>query len=942
MRNRLLSCPKDSRSGLDIVEECSDDIYRTLVTDSRTVGFRPSPQTSDDNAQTSSAQRSAPATQTSRRPVESGPKGPAVRLQTELPDAQLEKRLLRLYRRQRTLIQEQGINTLYLALGFLHWRESESERYWRRAPLVLVPVALNRTGIRSKFRIKFSEEDLGPNLSLEEKLRRDFDIALPDFPETLSPDKYFCQVESAIRSLRHSHLEHGERTQPWRVKPKEISLGFFSFAKLRMYRDLDPDQWPSGQAPGDHPILGALLGDSGFGGVNLTPETLPTVASSPDSEPSTILDADSSQVECLRAARTAKAMVVQGPPGTGKSQTIANMIADAIHRGETVLFVAEKMAALEVVERRLLKADLGNACLQLHSRGANKKAVLDDLDKTMQQDKPVEDPGVEHNLRSLKTSQQELTQYAEDIAAPIGDSDIPPRIAIARHCGATASLPTPYPSISLDGADRWTHDDVQKRERAAEVFDEIIQEIGDPRHNLFHGSLREEFLPSEEHTLHSTLNDLDVTVQQIASLASPLTTLINAAPIANLDAARSLHAVATELEEAPSLDGCNPDKKVWLERTSDLVHLTKIGRELQTLRSWHRDRLTPSALARDVEPLRQDLATTGASWPRFLRFLRFLNSKWRAAHAEFRSLCTGKPPRRLPEILHWLDTVIEANRAESDLDKNRRLYVDAFESAPDWTSVDWTLRHRQAEWISATRQRMSHQELPEWTLAAAARRSADLPARLREMTSALDRFDATLGQLLQFLKHPPAGPIFDFVTGATSFDQNRTRIARLRDSPGQLRSLSRHNAHSSRLRSLGLGPLVEHCEEHSQISLAAAFRATHADSLLRRAFAERPSLRTFDRLQHERTVRLFCKHDRAQFRVHQHATVAAHHQAMPPHAGGRIALLRRYLAKKRGLPSIRRLMEEGHPENQARVPDEPVIGGAVPAARLCGVRCGDL
>ncbi|MCZ4238094.1 AAA family ATPase, partial [Staphylococcus equorum] len=74
--------------------------------------------------------------------------------------------------------------------------------------------------------------------------------------------------------------------------------------------------------------------------------------------------------------------VIQGPPGTGKSQTIANIIAAAIGDGKRVLFVAEKMAALEVVKRRLDATGVGDACLELHSNKANKRALLDELRRT--------------------------------------------------------------------------------------------------------------------------------------------------------------------------------------------------------------------------------------------------------------------------------------------------------------------------------------------------------------------------------------------------------------------------------------------------------------------------------------------------------------------------------------------------------------------------------
>src|ERR1700757_5431298 len=97
------------------------------------------------------------------------------------------------------------------------------------------------------------------------------------------------------------------------------------------------------------------------------------------------VDADASQAQVIEEVRTGRNLVVQGPPGTGKSQTIANIIAAAAKEGKRVLFLAEKMAALAVVHDRLVKVGLRDVCLELHSRSANKKAVLGELARTITQ-----------------------------------------------------------------------------------------------------------------------------------------------------------------------------------------------------------------------------------------------------------------------------------------------------------------------------------------------------------------------------------------------------------------------------------------------------------------------------------------------------------------------------------------------------------------------------
>lgn len=294
------------------------------------------------------------------------------RLQTLRGDEALQRLLTRMERDSKSVLEEQGVNTLYLALGFLHWKEAATTRS-RRSPLLLVPLELQRPSVRERVSALWTGEELGPNLSLEQKLKHDFGVVLPTCPDLGSeaPSSYFDAVEKAVAS------------QPdWRVEPNAIRVGFFSFTKFLMYRDLDPTSWPAGKGPVEHPILGGLIRGDMPSSDGPAPVSGQVDRAARDQDVVTILDADSSQTEALLRARQARVMVIQGPPGTGKSQTIANLIADAVMQEKKVLFVAEKLAALSVVKRRLQQSGLGDACLELHSRMAKKKEIIQDLART--------------------------------------------------------------------------------------------------------------------------------------------------------------------------------------------------------------------------------------------------------------------------------------------------------------------------------------------------------------------------------------------------------------------------------------------------------------------------------------------------------------------------------------------------------------------------------
>jgi hypothetical protein len=288
------------------------------------------------------------------------------------PDA-LQKKLLKLHREAQTAEEESGVNILYLALGFLTWFEDKTSSVAREAPLVLLPVELVRNAKTSTFDLRLREEDLPTNLPLQQRLKSDFGIALPDLEpeEGWRPSAYFDAVESAV-----------EQRDRWKIDRDGIQLGFFSFSKLLMYRDLDVRSWPDGSLT-EHELTRGLL----YEGFESEPPLFgPDVRLDeflPPEKLFHVVDADASQAKVIEEVRTGRNLVVQGPPGTGKSQTITNIIAAAVKDGKRVLFVAEKMAALSVVHDRLVKTGLRDICLELHSRSANKKSVLAELANTL-------------------------------------------------------------------------------------------------------------------------------------------------------------------------------------------------------------------------------------------------------------------------------------------------------------------------------------------------------------------------------------------------------------------------------------------------------------------------------------------------------------------------------------------------------------------------------
>jgi RNA polymerase-binding transcription factor DksA/very-short-patch-repair endonuclease len=279
----------------------------------------------------------------------------------------LQRKLFRLRTDARSTLNEQGINTLHVGLGVLRWQESDASAEWIDSPIVLIPSSLDREK-NGPYKLSGFEGDVVVNPTLAHRLRHDFDLELPPldpfdgFGEEADPVGYLAAISRAVRD------------RGWSVS-QDLWLTHFSFEKLVMFEDLG--QPATVEAIANHPVLSALTGTDEVEEPAISFQDASGAYELPEAYP--VVDADSSQLEVLVRARVGTSMVVQGPPGTGKSQTIVNLIAQAIRDGRSVLFVSEKRAALEVVYRRLREAGLSDLCLELHSHKANKREVVRDL-----------------------------------------------------------------------------------------------------------------------------------------------------------------------------------------------------------------------------------------------------------------------------------------------------------------------------------------------------------------------------------------------------------------------------------------------------------------------------------------------------------------------------------------------------------------------------------
>ena len=372
----------------------------------------------------------------------------------------------------RTALEESGTNILHLIFGFLEWRESDDSTQIRQSPLLAIPVSLltpkSRDSDRS-IRLQYTGEDLTANLSLIEKMKRDFGLVIPDIEEGESPEEYFQRFSSIIALKRH-----------WRIC-RQVSLALLSFGKLLMYLDLDPERWPSNSPLERHPRLLDLFSGTAPQGLSIASEYDIDDEADKGDVPPLVYDADSSQHSALIDAVRGKNLVIEGPPGTGKSQTITNLIAASIAGGKRVLFVAEKMAALGVVKRRLDACGLGEFCLELHSHKTSKVSLLKSLDSRIQANSRFSAPTtLEHKQSLLNLKRDQLRKYAALLHRPYAAISRTPFELIWQRDALLCKIPPVLRetnTLAFPDANSWDYKAVSERKDAVTTYSAHLQRI---------------------------------------------------------------------------------------------------------------------------------------------------------------------------------------------------------------------------------------------------------------------------------------------------------------------------------------------------------------------------------------------------------------------------------------------------------------------------------
>ncbi|MEL7088871.1 MAG: AAA domain-containing protein, partial [Planctomycetota bacterium] len=394
-----------------------------------------------------------------------------------------------------------------------------------------------------------------------------------------------------------------------------------------------------------------------------------------------VVPADTSQSIAVEAVRRGRSLVVQGPPGTGKSQTIANLIAAAVKEGKKVLFVAEKMAALEVVKRRLSNVGLGDMCLELHSHKAKKKAVLADLEHTLSLGDVKAKPTADY-FEKLTAARDLLNQHAADLHTPIAASGVTPYDAVGRLVQLRAAGVSPA-AFTLDGPLDWAAGQTDDARQALRALLEQIETLGPPDDHPWRGAQIDAILPMDLQRLVEKLPDAAASLRAADEKTKALADALEDDGRATPRHAQTLAHRARRLAAAPPLDREAILNDVWSQQSSAVTQVVEQGRALAAVRRQLDGQVSEAAWSADLTQARVDLAAYGKSW------LRWLNGAYKRAKRQLAGVLTGPPPRALEDRLKLLDQILEAQKNLKAIERDDAIGRYAFGTRWRGEASDW-------------------------------------------------------------------------------------------------------------------------------------------------------------------------------------------------------------------------------------------------------------
>ncbi len=900
-RNPLINTRFKSRGRKQIIviDELADQIFRILYGEQRKFTFLPQKVTEDVSADESTDEESIYVPSALEQEVHE--RHTDTKLQTDLTPEELQRRLLALYRESRALEEDLSINVLYLAIGFMTYFDADSSDVERNAPLILLPVTLARDSSKSLFNLTIRDEDLSTNQSLAQMLYEEHQLILPELTSSQDfiPSTYFRAVEEVVASKSR-----------WNVIGNRMMLRFFSFERFMMAHDLDVSAIEKFATVGDESInlTNQLFGvQTQSGSANESRVSVIEEATDLDSryadlkELNHVLDADTSQTQVIDAALKGTNLVVQGPPGTGKSQTIANIVAAALAQSKTVLFVAEKRAALDVVFKRLQQCGLGHLCLELHSHKANRKHFYEDLKETLDAVpiRPI-DTTLFDEIQQTRDRLNRISTLIHKVDEVTSETPYTVMGKMAEFHGKRIPAPT---FATIDDIGIWSKDEFKVRLNILGSFAALVNAHGVLHEHVWYG-VEKRLTPADRSRLQTYLARHDDLSRHLFDALHVVQSVDGAYVVNNLDKILRCLEKQRLLLNRPARTSEFLQKKEVVQHSTELLELFDVLKSCQAIEVKLQDKFLDVALERDWSIAAQAIEMHGKS------LFRFINSGYRRAISSFKQVLKIKLPASYEDRVEMLSELMTFQTLQKSIDARDELGRAHF--GLTWskyrTNVDESLSI--VRWIADN---VSHFESHDLMLA-----EIDALGKINDITQCHVRIEECVSAWRENIDHiiEILGLNIALAFGSENlvsveFDNLSSKFAAWLANTASLDEYFQLKVAAEELRNLGLHTAVDAVDQKQlrHDLLVDSVVLLRCEAIFNRLKEAVPELGEINGDERSDLVAKFKRQDRQLKVLAAQEIVVKHHQNMPRGTSGQMGLIRGEASKKTRHMPIRQLLD---------------------------------
>lgn len=824
----------------------------------------------------------------------------------------LDSRLYEIYSAARLGLEEGGANTLYLALGFLRWAEEERAEKTHLAPILLVPVTLTRQSVRTGYSVKRHDDETIVNPTLVQLLRENFQLTLKGL-DPLPADENGVDVKKIWQIFRLAVNEISR----WEVK-EDVYLGIFSFTKYLMWKDLqDRTAQLKQNRVVDHLIERPRepIGVS----EDLSSRKDLDERHPPESLLAPLL-ADSSQLNALSRASAAHDFALEGPPGTGKSQTITNLIAHFLGHGKTVLFVSEKMAALDVVERRLKNIGLGPFCLELHSAKARKTEVLAQLRSAMEVAQGQTASAWKREAERISRLRTDLNDFVRALHKRHRNG------LTVRGATDTAIRYREWTPARMPWLDPDTHDEeaLDRLRETIRVIEAVTGELGEIKNHPLSlvqhtdwTNIWEERLLKEAASLETAASRLQ---EAVVAISPALGINMDTPSAVLLDAVDGLINVLLQAPQVPKGFAVHGGSAAIRSRMQIIR-----GHGERRQAHWHQlaGKFKPEISAANGGQLTQEWGAASATW---------WPKRWfsqRAVRGCLALYCTDQKRPKAEEMPILLESLRGLNTEDRAMKSSESYCLDLLESEYKGTDTDWGTVQRYEEWGKNFEEAIGRfaSSADEPTMAAMTNQLCKLVSQQRSLllpagsvssrlTAFREAWHAFRNQVSTVAELSGAGLALTGEPAVAGLPSRvKTIVSGWTLSRRWLRLWCRWRQLSKEALSVGLEVVIRALEENriSARDFSAYAEYSYQNWWLKAVVDREPPLRNFSSVDHDRKILEFRKADeRFQKLTEQYIAAVLAGKVPRQQAGQRpdqeMALVLRELAKQRAHLPVRQLV----------------------------------